>query len=201
MEAMKITIVDDNNFFLLGLQNLLTAFFEKQNIKVIFIDKSTENTQVDIVFYCFKAGEIPKFCNFKRQLKADLYFSIMERNDIRSKEFPECFKEAAVFYRHEKPAIIMNIINNVISDGHEFMGLLRCYRCETESLTAREISIMRYMRVGLSHQAIARILHLHPKTISTHKLNVMKKMRFTRSTQLFYWLQNFGLNKQNEYKS
>ena len=62
-------------------------------------------------------------------------------------------------------------------------------------LSPQEHNVIRLVGYGLSPGVIARILGIHPKTVSTHKCNAMRKLGLRRTQDLFHWLRLSGLLK------
>ncbi|KAB0546752.1 response regulator transcription factor [Pseudomonas argentinensis] len=57
-------------------------------------------------------------------------------------------------------------------------------RSGLDSLTSREFQIMRLFAAGLSVNQIANQLAISNKTVSTHKINLMEKMKFSTNADL-----------------
>lgn len=55
------------------------------------------------------------------------------------------------------------------------------------SLSEREIQILRFICKGRSNEQIADLLFLSEKTITTHRRNIMRKARVSKSTELIVW--------------
>ena len=58
------------------------------------------------------------------------------------------------------------------------------------SLSEREIQILRFICRGRSNEQIADLLFLSEKTITTHRRNIMRKARVSKSTELIVWALN-----------
>lgn len=60
-----------------------------------------------------------------------------------------------------------------------------------ESLSARELDVMRMLSKGVPLTEIAEHLHLSPKTVSTYRARVLEKMNFSNNTEITrYMLQH-----------
>lgn len=90
----------------------------------------------------------------------------------------------------EKPfndQVMIDRINEAIERNAD---LLRCRgeRAEFETrmarLTPRERDVMAEVITGKSHKAIARVLHISPKTVEVHKSRVMTKMEVGSAAEL-----------------
>jgi len=61
------------------------------------------------------------------------------------------------------------------------------------AFTSQEQCVIRLIGCGLAPKAIARALGIHPKTVSAHKCNVMRKLGLRRTQDVYRWLQLSGL--------
>ena len=61
------------------------------------------------------------------------------------------------------------------------------------AFTPQEQRVIRLIGCGFVPKAIARALGIHPKTVSAHKCNVMRKLGLRRTQDLYRWLQLSGL--------
>lgn len=50
-ETLKISIVDDNQYFTSGLRHLLADFYLTKNTRVRFIDEKASKPSIDILFH------------------------------------------------------------------------------------------------------------------------------------------------------
>jgi len=55
---------------------------------------------------------------------------------------------------------------------------------KNDTLTERELQVLRLVVAGMSLNAIADELHLSPKTISSHKMRIMQKLDVTNNADL-----------------
>lgn len=64
-----------------------------------------------------------------------------------------------------------------------------------ESLSDREKEVLTFFAQGLSMTRIAKILFLSPHTIDSHRMNLCKKLKVKRTTELAVWAHKLGLLK------
>ncbi len=92
--------------------------------------------------------------------------------DIRAPDLFEAIESASQGRRYLSPAISDTIVSEYLR--------LRRERSEAESpfqiLTAREREILRLLTEGKSSKEIARELNVSPKTVETHRANIMRKL-------------------------
>jgi DNA-binding CsgD family transcriptional regulator len=62
-----------------------------------------------------------------------------------------------------------------------------------ETLTEREIEVIVMMAKGHSMTSIAKQLYLSPHTIDSHRINLCKKLKVRRTTELAVWAYKLGL--------
>lgn len=62
-------------------------------------------------------------------------------------------------------------------------------------LTDREFQVMCQMAAGKSPFEVAELLNLSPKTVSTHRNNILRKMNWQNNAQLMFYAMKKGLVK------
>lgn len=60
-------------------------------------------------------------------------------------------------------------------------------------LTQREIEVIRWLCDGLAETEIAKRLAISPKTVSSHKVNIYRKLGLTKITALVRWAIREGV--------
>ena len=63
----------------------------------------------------------------------------------------------------------------------------------TVEITEREIEVIRWLCDGLAEVEIAKRLHISPKTVSSHKTNIYRKVGITKITALVRWAIREGV--------
>lgn len=63
-------------------------------------------------------------------------------------------------------------------------SVLHARKLPHESLSARELDVMRMLSKGLALTEIAERLHLSPKTVSTYRTRVLEKMNFCNNSEI-----------------
>ncbi len=82
----------------------------------------------------------------------------------------------------------MTLVAAILEDNKALLHSARSTR-----LTPREIEVMQYFHEGLGPGDIASALGIHMKTVSAHKCNVMNKLGFSKTSELWKWLLKGGL--------
>jgi DNA-binding NarL/FixJ family response regulator len=62
-----------------------------------------------------------------------------------------------------------------------------------ETLTEREIEVLRYLARGLSKKEVASMMHLSPKTIESHSTRLMDKLDIHDRVELARYAIREGL--------
>jgi DNA-binding NarL/FixJ family response regulator len=83
-------------------------------------------------------------------------------------------------------------IANEIKDRY-FASLLNVEQENTQKeLTMKEIEIVKHISEGLTSKEIADKLFLSPRTVETHRHNILKKLGFSNAAQLSSWAKDKG---------
>ena len=68
-----------------------------------------------------------------------------------------------------------------------------------ETLTPREKEVLEYLISGVSNKAIANKMEISPRTIETHRANVLRKMKVESVVSLVQKVTNIQLSSDNKY--
>ncbi|MGF6190567.1 response regulator transcription factor [Serratia sp. 2723] len=191
---VSISLNDHNSYFLAGLQYALIEYFTDIRTQVDFISGySTEKP--DIIFQALCQGEKTDIC---RRFPADepqpLYFVIRDKAERRFTPPIRCIAKSSTLYRNQSLGDILGMVKLAL----QFNSLPQkrthhCPACHHQSLSEREHQVLHYLRQGANQSQTANILQLKVKTVHSHKRSAMKKLNFTRTSELFYWLLQGGL--------
>ena len=61
------------------------------------------------------------------------------------------------------------------------------------SLTSREREVMKLLSEGKPNRDVAKVLHISPRTIDSHRSNIMKKLGITSNAELVQLALKYGL--------
>jgi len=67
----------------------------------------------------------------------------------------------------------------------------------TESLTIREIEILRYIARGHTNRQIAQVLNISIRTVESHRSNLMEKLDLHSRVELVRYADKYGLLKSD----
>lgn len=61
------------------------------------------------------------------------------------------------------------------------------------SLSGRELEVIKLIRSGHSSKIIAEMLHIHTKTVEVHRHNILKKLKVKNTASLIQLVNSYGL--------
>ncbi|CAI1879581.1 Putative transcription factor YjjQ [Serratia quinivorans] len=191
---MTIALSDKNTFFIKGLQDVLAQHFNSRGVLVRIVDID-QVSEADLVFRYFSPGNLSCFCQYELPPmgRKPLYFTLRQPDKRHSvTASARCVLESGVI-RHDMP--VSSALQVVIAglerqrlwplDSPSHKRSCGCQRI----LTLREQEIMRCMKWELGVTQIAHMLDISVKTVSNHKMSVMRKMGFRRNAELYGWLR------------
>lgn len=191
--VITVAISDENAYFARGLLAAISAYFGRSGSAVRHV--TAQCPGVDMIFQYFPSGVPTCFCLYEG-LKpgfSPLCFAIRQPRD-RPNGRADCALQAGVIQHDFSPAAALQVITCALErrcgqrvDQPVPMG--RC-ACTQHALTLREKQVMIYLRQELSLAEIGSRLTISVKTVSNHKMSVMRKMGFRRNTELYRWLRH-----------
>ena len=147
-----------------------------KNMKIEFPNVSvlimTSYSDMDFIIRCFKAGAKGYFQNTDsiRHL-----IDVINKVHIGETVFPP------------------DVLNSMALKN---LGHKSHIQIAHEVLTDRKLEVMCFMASGKGLSYVAEILHLSPKTVSTHRNNVMKKMGWQNNAEMMFYAIRKGLVKE-----
>lgn len=172
-----------DNYFSQGLQSIIRAYFDGLDILNTFIIGEGQQENADILF-CDASPYYPQLVCAKTSTFRRVF--IIEHIPNTPMKTPcSCGCEDALFSYNARPEEIIRKLGDVIIayPSEEKRP------CLASTLSNRERQVLDYIVQGISPKRISDVLLISPKTLSTHKINAMKKLGINTSTGLLYWLQ------------
>lgn len=198
MEQIKVMIVDDHQIFIDGIKALLS---NEENILIVAhanngrdAIKIIENTPVDIILmdiempilngYDTTAIVTTRFPHIKvisltthdeksivnKMLNAGASGYVLKNIDkeILLVAIHTVFK-GQMYFSSEIPVALA-------TNSSEEVSQIQNKNTDVASLSDREIEIVRHIANGLSNNEVAKKLFISPKTVDTHRSNIMQKL-------------------------
>lgn len=174
----------------------LALHFSTYGKRTLLVD-ARQVHEADLVFCYFPPGVQSCFCHLSEAQPAGrktLYFSLRTPEGRHKRTVGNrCSLETGVIY-HDMPLVsALYQVSAELERRSKWPGRLSCGRscvCQHRGLTLREQEIMRCMTREMGVTQIARMLDISVKTVSNHKMSVMRKMGFRRNAELYGWLRH-----------
>ncbi|MBT1706071.1 LuxR C-terminal-related transcriptional regulator [Chryseosolibacter indicus] len=198
LNMIKVVVIDSNTLYRIGLVSVLknTSRFEVTGDYKSFnsVKPHVDSLDADIVLLgvnkdCgFDAAQYLKVKNSSLRviiisLNKDEFFVL---NTVES-------KVEGFIYKDAEPEEIIFGIDKVV-EGERFYSseisnlLLQCIHKKNSKslpfLTSKEKEIIRYVMDGYSSKQIAAFLNVSPRTIDTHRANILGKFNLKNTTEL-----------------
>ncbi|MBH3258181.1 response regulator transcription factor [Serratia marcescens] len=190
--TITLAFIDNDRFFIEGLQRLLLAYFSRCGMRVQLLDVAQAH-RADMVFQSVERDWQARFCLRSVSGSRPINFALREPGDIRWRDKPRCISETGVIFRNDSPDSVVRQLDLALAARAQSGAAHRCHWCERQRITRREQDVMRYLACELPQTTIAHNLHLSVKTVSNHKQAAMRKLGFKRNADLYHWLRMGGL--------
>ncbi len=205
MNKIKIILADDHKIFLDGMVSLLS---EVENFEIAGTVNSgeellgeIENLKSDIIITDITMKGISGLEVTKLIKKEHPSLKVLILSMHSNYEFIQNSVKAGADGYLPKDTSIKELIEaiNTINNGGQyfskeiteyfFNNYIQNYRTEQnlmeqESLTQREIEILKLSASGLTNKEIAEKLFISIKTVDTHKNHILQKLKLKNSAQL-----------------
>lgn len=186
--VLKILIVDPDRFFVAGLQQAVQKHFNAKGIPVIFMNLPLSYPMADLIFWApgYPTTVMPMGILAGRTHKSHLILLSSQQTSHQVTNYVPW-----VFYRHQSRGHLLTLIEQVIgaSTGDNIEAVNdKQSRHPLDALSPRQREVMSYISKGMHLRAISERLHIHEKTVSTHKRTAMRKLQLYRTTDLHHWL-------------
>lgn len=206
MEKMiRIALFENYSLFSFGLKHILTKHHELEipivasSVQQLVKQLNSEPADVLLldILHCDN-GAIRLLRRVTRKFP-DLPIIL-----LTSMQFSDCFTEhvkmgvKGFVFDDESPDDLMNAIRRVKNGGNYLPKEMQRWLKELESsgkseklkgdgkstLTEREISILKLFCEGLTYKEIGRRLFISPRTVETHKKNILEKLRLKSTADM-----------------
>ncbi|EOG2476929.1 TPA: hypothetical protein SMF39_004416 [Serratia marcescens] len=188
--TISISFIGGDCFFNEGVRQAIKLYFNSKNVKVVCYKRDNYRL-ADIVFHSVRWEWEKCFCFFVRpsNLK-QINFAVVMPGCKKISRKPGCFYESELIYHNISVNQLVEQIKNTWENRGKNLSSHYCTWCSKHSLSPREKDVMSCMQLEMKPFYIAKNLGLSPKTISAHKISVMKKLGFKSNVELYDWLRD-----------
>jgi DNA-binding NarL/FixJ family response regulator len=207
---MKVVIADDHSIMRIGLRQILSTLDD-----LAVVDEVASGPEVLIRLRASPAGLLIfgmstpdlKGIDLIRRVHAEhpslpiLVFGIHNDTQIVSRAL-RAGSTTSYVKRSSEPNVLLRAVHTVIRGGR-FIDpslanalIFSRHTEETPSqevLSNRELQVLRMLAAGKRVSEVANELALSAKTVSTHKIRIMKKLDLGNSTALVRYALEYGL--------
>ncbi len=208
----NILILDDHEIVFSGIE-LLVTFYNKpyklsfcSNEKMFFSDFSSSKFDLLIVDVNIPNMDSLEFCKqiLKENPKQKILVYSMSSDEIYTKPFLNLGCKGFL----SKSALneeLMEAVELILNDGTYVSKHYKNYLAENifsakkvmnpfETLTERELEIMRLFLQGMGSKEISNYTNLHSSTIGTYKLKILEKVGVKNLLDLSNLAKVYGIN-------
>ncbi|WP_186379301.1 helix-turn-helix transcriptional regulator [Yersinia massiliensis] len=202
-KILTIAIIDNDNFFIVGLKIAISTYLKSKNREVKFIIGQDITPSADITFQAVRSGTfITPHSQRQAAFDEPHYFIIVDNKDSHLEHLYRDVKKSNIIYRHQSVDTLLQLIEGVIfypqqlpeKKSSEPKAFFR------QSLTTREYEVLCHLQQGKTHINTANCMGINVKSISYHKRAAMRKLNFKRTNELFHWMLRGGLSPHQRIK-
>lgn len=185
-KTISIVILDKDEFFTAGLTMALSVYLEFRNWKAEFSYEYNPGKRIDILFESIYRGAAMHYLNSG----IPYYFILADRQCTHLENIKNDTKKINILYRHYPVLAVLQFIGNALFSAQEPSRQMKATRfLRHQPLTRREREVLQYLRHGTTPAAVAAIMGIRERTVSTHKRAAMRKLNFSRMIELHHWMQ------------
>ena len=192
---IKVGIIDDHQILINGLTNIVA---KDSDIEVVYQEQNGLNVlsqevldKIDVLLLDIEMPEIDGIDLSKKILELDSEFKILILSMYNEKEIANKLKEIGVkgfLSKNTAGDKLIEVIKK-IREGETHFEILRLssnkanqenisvnYKEKIKDLSSRESEILKQILNGLSNVQIGEKLFISPRTVDTHRTNLMRKL-------------------------
>lgn len=189
----NVAIFDDNVYFATGLKHIIGMYSQLTDIAVSVLHFSV----VSDIYYKWDTYDciFVSLRNFHgssliyRALSSPSSNIILVKDCIHRINEPSIYAGFPTIYRNQSTSGIYNFLRYSISSAECLKTGDMVFLHKETGLSPRECHTAMLLASGASHADIAATLNISVQTVSSHKRNMMSKLRMKRSSELAHWLQ------------
>lgn len=186
---IDVAILDANQYFALGLEEILKQHFFHKQWSVAFLP-AAHSEKADLLFLGSSINGIARYSRHQIPPFRQKVITVLEtmQPGSRCQSATICLGEQGIITRNIKTKELLSRVDRILTDvplPHE----IDCPHC-TSPLTYRECEILSAIRRCMTPIQVAKRFNCSIKTVSAHKRNAMIKLNINSDTALYYWLRN-----------
>lgn len=207
MVKIRILIVDDHNIFAEGLATILGENLDYEVIGTarngLIALKLLESKEADLVLLDISMPEMDGYSTAK-QLKSmhpQTKILVLTMHSKIGKIVP--FMDLGIHgytlknsSSSELSRAIKDVMNNRVYLHEDIRNIINEYKSSPSkkvTLSDRENEILQLLYLGLSTNSISERLFLSPRTVETHRRNILSKTDSSNTAQLLHYALKNGL--------
>ncbi|WP_024530078.1 response regulator transcription factor [Serratia fonticola] len=175
---MKIYISDCNRFFAQGLKYALYHYFSEKGIDIDVSETIDSDVHYSMAFIV--VSNLSQYHYARKMMGVGTIFviqadvkPILNRHEVAVRTLQRTQSLSCLFHQIDEVYALRNEV--VYTPPHAL-------------LTEREKVVLDYYSSGYSNVEIARLLGIHQKTVSAHRINAMNKLNFKHKGEFRRWV-------------
>lgn len=190
---MKILVNDSDVFYRSGLVAYIQEVFNNKLGEISFTYQNfrvSDLSDKDVVIFNIRNGEQytcnPNLCRIEKKT-----IIVITEEPIRvAKKLPWCFYNAKFIHRGASLEYIGKLLKQTDSKNSSTIvnDCFNCFNCKKRTFSKQQSLVMSLLQMNIDILDIARILHVKPKTVYTHKDRVMYEFGLRTKYELLQFL-------------
>ncbi|UAN45371.1 response regulator transcription factor [Serratia sp. JSRIV001] len=182
---LKVLIIDKNQAFASGIQQLLAEHFFSKNFKLTFTKNKSEYAICDLIFLATdNAAAIMPVSVLDKLFHGKL---ITISSNTKKHATKSAYQN--IFYRGQCARELIELIEKILMAKVTGLDMQPTRKYNPLALmTPRQKEVLYYISIGMVPYQIAYRMNLNEKTISNHKRNAMNRLQLKKTTELYHWL-------------
>lgn len=193
----KIAILESFALFSSGIKSLLHTSDEMEVIaegispETLLLQLHNQTPDIILIdlLHCFNAGL--KTVKKTRKLFPHVPFLLITNTD-----FSECFTDyrslgaKGFIYTHDSPEVLIDSIKSLCNgkmyfkNGNQTENSLADHLMKNHFLSDREVDVLKLFCNGLTYKEIGKKLYISPRTVESHKKNILAKLNVSSTAEM-----------------
>ena len=204
-KEINALLVDDHHMVRAGLKKMLLALRPGLQIKVTEADsgitalKKIEKRAFDIIFMDYQMPGMSGLDTIYRMLRFKPHLKIITLSNYDDLSFVESVRDAGskgYLLKNVESSELLKAIKSILAGGVCYSNEISIKLLEAaenrpiekkrnkNNLTPREMEVLQLIAMELTDNEIGERLHISPRTVGTHRRNIMLKLAVKKSIGL-----------------